>query len=114
MDELQVTARLRIHEGALETFLTVAQACVESVRDKDKGTLQYDWFLNADRTECVVHERYVNSDAVLEHMGNLGDTLGALLDAADMSLEVCGSPSEELAAASEGMDIKVYSLFQAP
>lgn len=112
MSELQITGRLKIHDGKLDHFKTVAQACIESVREKDKGTLQYDWFFNEDHTECVVRERYVDSDAVLEHIGNLGETMGALLGVADLSLEVCGTPSEELAKATEGMDITVYSYFQ--
>jgi quinol monooxygenase YgiN len=75
MSEIQVTARLRIHDGKLEEFKDVAEKCMESVRTKDTGTLQYDWFFNADHTECVVRETYRDSEAVLEHMANLGGEL---------------------------------------
>ena len=112
MNELQVTARLRIHDGKLDEFKNVAKACLEGVREKDKGTLQYDWFFNEGQTECVVRERYVDSNAALEHMGNLGETLGALLGLVDLSLEICGTPSDELVQATEGIDIKYYSFFQ--
>jgi quinol monooxygenase YgiN len=112
MNKIQVTASLMIHDGKLEEFKTIAQACIESVREKDKGTLQYDWFFNEDNTECVVREQYVDSNAVLEHIANLGETMGALLALADLSLEVYGRPSEELVKATEGMDIRVYSYFQ--
>ena len=47
MSALQVTARLTIHEGKLDEFKEVAARCMQSVREKDSGTLQYDWFLNA-------------------------------------------------------------------
>ena len=67
------------------------RACMKSVKEKDTGTLQYDWFLDADQTECVVREHYKDSDAAMEHMGNLGDLLGALLSVCDMSLEVYGN-----------------------
>ena len=112
MNELQVTARLKIHQGKLDDFRTVAQACMDSVREKDAGTLQYDWFLNEDHTECVVRERYKDSDAVLEHIGNLGETMGALLGVTDLSLEIFGDPSEALMNATKGMDITVYGYFQ--
>jgi quinol monooxygenase YgiN len=46
MSELQVTARLKIHDGKLEEFSRVAVECMESVRTKDSGTLQYDWFFS--------------------------------------------------------------------
>ena len=31
-----------------------AASAMQSVREKDSGTLQYDWFFNNDETECVV------------------------------------------------------------
>jgi len=113
MSALQVTARLTIHEGKLAEFKEVAAACMESVREKDTGTLQYDWFFNADETECVVRETYRDSGAVLEHIGNLGETMGALLSVCDMDLEVYGSPTQELAEASKELAPTVYSPLQS-
>ena len=112
MNEIQVTARLKIHQGQQERFRQIAQVCLETVREKDNGTLQYDWFFNEDESECVVRERYQDSAAVMEHMGNLGETLGALLGLADLSLEVYGTPSEELASAIAGLDVTTYSYYQ--
>jgi quinol monooxygenase YgiN len=112
MSQLQVTARLTVHEGKLDEFKSVAQACIASVREKDSGTEQYDWFFNEDRSVCVVRETYASSDAVLEHIGNLGDLMGQLLGAADMELEIFGDPSAELKEAAAGLAPKVYSPFQ--
>ncbi len=39
---------------------------MKSVREEDNGTLQYDWFFNEDHTECVVRERYRDSEAILQ------------------------------------------------
>ena len=112
MSELQVTARLSIHPGKLAEFKQVAAQCMQSVREKDTGTLKYDWFLSADESECLVHEKYQDSNAVFEHIGNLGETMGALLGVCDLSLEVCGSPSAELVAATTEMAPKIYAPFQ--
>ena len=112
MNEIQITAYFDIHDGHLDQFKSLARDCMESVREKDTGTLQYDWFFNDDHTECVVRERYVDSDAVLEHVGNLGDTFGALLGVSDFSAEVCGSPSEALLKATKGLDLTTYRQFQ--
>jgi len=111
MKQIQATAQLRIQQGKLDDFKLVAEKCVQSVREKDKGTLQYDWFLNEDQMLCKVHEKYQDSEAVLEHMGNLGDTLGELLSLCDLSLEIFGSPSEDLLNALNGTDIKYYHPF---
>ncbi len=112
MSEIQVTASLKIHEGKLDEFKMVAAKCMNTVREKDSGTLQYDWFLSKNHSECHVIERYKNSDAALEHTGNLGEILGELLAVIDLSLIVYGEPSDKLKSAMEGLDIKYYSTLQ--
>jgi quinol monooxygenase YgiN len=113
MDTIQVTARLTIHEGKLEEFKELAAQCMRAVRERDSGTLQYDWFFNNTHTECVVRETYKDSGAVLEHIANLGPTMGALLGVSDMALEIYGSPSAELVKAAAGLAPRIYSPFQS-
>jgi quinol monooxygenase YgiN len=108
MHQLQVTARLAIHDGKLDEFKQLAAKCLESVRTKDSGTLQYDWCLSGDQTECVVRDTYRDSAAVLEHLGNLGETLGALLALCDFDLDLYGSPSPELVEATAGFKARVF------
>ncbi len=112
MKELQVTASCKIHDGKLDAFKLVAQECLKSVREKDDGTLQYDWFFNEDQTECVVRERYRDSAAVMQHIANLGETMGALLETCDLSLNVFGEPSQELIDATTALPTRIYSFFQ--
>lgn len=112
MSELHVTARMRIHDGQLEAFKAASQACVQLVSANEPGALQYDWFFSADETECVAIERYADSNAVLAHMANVGEQLGALIGMSDFSVEVCGDPSDELRSASEGMPVKFYTFAQ--
>lgn len=113
MNKIQVTARAAIHEGKLDEFKALAAECMRTVREKDSGTLQYDWFLNAAQTECVVQEVYKDSQAVLEHIANLGATMGAIFNVSDCTFEVFGSPSPELAEAAAGLSLNVYSPFQS-
>jgi quinol monooxygenase YgiN len=61
MGELQGIARFRFHEGRVEEFKRLSAECLEVVRAKDTGTLQYDTFFNADETECIVLERFRDS-----------------------------------------------------
>ena len=112
MNEIQATARFKIHHGQLEPFKRLAQICLESVREKDPGTLQYDWYFNEDQSECVVRERYKDSEAVLAHVDNLGNTLGELLELCDLSIELYGTPSEQLAKALAGLDLEAYKHYQ--
>lgn len=112
MTELQITARCKINDGRLDAFRAVAEQCLRSVRQRDDGTLQYDWFFNQDQTECVVRERYRDSEAVMQHIANLGETMGALLETCDLSVEVFGDPSVELVEAITAIPTQVYSYFQ--
>jgi quinol monooxygenase YgiN len=114
MSEIQVIARLKIHDGKLEEFKRVAEKCMQSVRTKDSGTLQYDWFFSDDHSECVVHERYRDSEAALEHNANLGETLRELFETCSGSGEIFGTPSPELV--EEGLKrigAKIYSPYQS-
>ncbi|MCA1790251.1 MAG: antibiotic biosynthesis monooxygenase [Thioalkalivibrio sp.] len=113
MSQLQVTARLAIHDGKLDEFKEVAAKCMQIVRSQDSGTLQYDWFLSADQTECVVREAYRDSAAVLEHVANLGELFGALLAVSDFDVEIFGSPSAELVEATAALAPRVFSPLQS-
>ncbi len=112
MDKIQLSARFKIHSGKLETFKKIAGECMTTVKAKDKGALQYDWFFNDDLSECVVRETYVDSAAVLNHVAILGDLLGQGMAVADFSIEAYGNLSEELKKALGGLGAKMYSYYQ--
>lgn len=113
MKTIQLTARAAIHKGKFEEFKALAAECMRLVRERDSGTLQYDWFLNEAQTECVVLENYKDSGAILEHVANLGATLDAIFALGDWTFEVFGAPSAELAAAAADLGLKIYSPFQS-
>jgi quinol monooxygenase YgiN len=113
MTEVSAIARLKIHEGKLEEFKRLAALCVDSVRTKDSGTLQYDYFFNDDYTECVVVEHYRDFAAMREHLANIGDDLmQALFKVCSMSGDILAAPTPELRKAIEGFDIRLYSPYQ--
>ena len=72
------TARMVIDDGKLEEFTALVERCIELVRERDTGTVEYDLFLDASRSVCFVHERYRDSAAGLVHMATIGDMADAL------------------------------------
>lgn len=112
MSELQLTARFQIHDGKVDEFKRLAEACMASVRAKDTGTLQYDWFFGDTGAECVVRERYRDSAAVLEHAANLGDLLPGIVAVADPDFEIYGTPTQELLDALAVFPVRVFAPFQ--
>ena len=108
--ELVGIARFRFHDGKLDEFKRLSAQAMEIVRTKDSGTLQYDTYFNDDQTECVIIERYRDSEAAMEHAANLADLSVAVLETVSVVHgELLGEPSEELRA--KLADSEVPSLF---
>lgn len=112
MNNLQITARFQIHDGKLTDFKKLAEECLSIVKAKDKDRLQYDWYFDSAQTECVLREAYPDSNALLTHLGNIGEVFGKLLAVGDFSAEVYGQPSEELQKAISSLKIKSYTYYQ--
>jgi hypothetical protein len=78
---------------------------------KDNGTLQYEIYINDDQSECIVVERYKNSDALIEHLTNLGDIGEAILATGSVSGELLEALSEELKAILAGSPVGLFTRF---
>lgn len=111
VSELQGLARLRFHEGKLEESKRLSAKCMEIVRAKDTGTLQYEIYLNDDQSEYIVLERYRDSEALIEHTANLGDIGEATLATGSVSGELLGEPSEELRAKLADSPVRLFTPF---
>src|SRR5678815_1145631 len=99
LTELLGIARFKFNEGKLEEYKRLSAQAMEIVRTKDSGTLQYDTYFNDDQSECIVIERYRDSEAAIEHAANLADISAAVL--ATVSVvhgELLGEPSADLRA----------------
>ena len=112
MSKLQIIARYQIHDGKLDEFKELAKECLSVVKAKDKDTIQYDWYFHEEQSECVIIESYSDSNALLTHIGNLGDMFGKFMALGDLSAEIYGQPSEELLNATSGLNVKVYTFYQ--
>jgi quinol monooxygenase YgiN len=114
MGELQGIARFRFHEGQVGEFKRLSAICLEIVRAEDTGTLQYETWLNADESECIVLERYRDSQALIEHSEHLAHLMEAIIATGDVHGELLGDPSPELRAKfDEGGPVQLFSLHQA-
>lgn len=96
--ELQGIARFRFHDGDVEAFKRLSEQCLEIVRAKDDGTLQYETYFNADETACIVLERFRDADALILHSENLAHLMEAIVATGSVSGELLGELSEEMRA----------------
>ncbi len=115
MGELYGIARFKIHEGKLEEFKRLSAQAMEIVRTKDPGTLQYDSYFNDDQSECVVVERYRDSEAAIAHAENVSHLMEPILAAVSVVHgEILGEPTAELRAKLAGSDIpQLFTPYQS-
>ena len=113
MGQIQLTATLpNIAPGNLAEFKELAARALDITKG-EATTLQYDWFFSDGETKCVVRERYANSDAILAHMGNMGDLIGKLAElGGGLQIEAFGDLSPELLQAAAALQPTVYRYFQ--
>jgi hypothetical protein len=86
---------------------------MEIVRTKDTGTLQYEIYFHDDQSECIVLERYKDSEALLQHAANVGDLMEAILATGSVSGELLGEPSTHLRAQLADGPVRLFAPFQS-
>jgi quinol monooxygenase YgiN len=109
MSEILISARFDVHAGKQDEFEALIPALVRKVRENEPEAKQYNWYHSDDHSKYVVLERYSDSDAVLVHLGNVGDLLGALLEVSELKVDLFGTPTAELSEAVAGIPTRVYT-----
>jgi quinol monooxygenase YgiN len=104
--ELMGIARFKFNEGKLDEFKRLSAQAMEIVQTKEPGTLQYDTYINDDQTECVIIERYRDSEAAMDHAANLAGLSAEVLETVTVVHgELLGEPSGELRAKLAGIEV---------
>ena len=113
MGELQGIVRFTFHPGTVEEFKRLSAECLEIVKTRDEGTLQYDTYFNADESESIVLERFRDSDALILHSQNMAPLMESIMATGTVSGELLGDLSEELRAQMAGAPVGLFTLYQA-
>ena len=113
MDELQGIVRFTFHAGMVDEFKRLSAQCMEIVRSKDEGTLQYDTYFNDDESQAIVLERFRDSDALILHGQNMAPLMDAIMATANVSGELLGEPNEQLRSQLAGSPVGLFSLYEA-
>ena len=113
MGELRGIVRFRFHPGMVEEFKRLSAECLEIVRTKDVGTLQYDTYFNADETESIVLERFSDVDALILHSQNMAPLMESIMATGNVSGELLGDLDDELRAQMEGGPVGLFTLYQS-
>mgnify|MGYP003335396129 CR=1 FL=1 len=95
--------QLSVQDGKLEEARALMEEMVEAT-GQEEGALGYEWFLSSDGTTCHINERYADSAATLEHLGNFGANFAErfLSCFSPTALYVYGEPNDEVRGALDG------------
>ena len=113
MSELRGIVRFTFHVDKVEEFKRLSAECLEIVRTKDEGTLQYDTYFNDDESECIVLERFRDSDALILHGQNMAPLMESIMATGTVSGELLGDLSEELREQMADSPVGLFTLYQA-
>ena len=108
---LQGVARFKFADGDLEELKRLSARCIEIVRSRDSGTLQFEIYLNDDESEAILLERYRDSEALIQHGKNLGDLGDAIVRTGWVAGELIGMPNKELEATIANSPIRIFRPF---
>lgn len=83
----------KVHDGKLGEFKAMCPKFVAAT-EGEPGCQFYAFTFNGDEVHC--REGYDNADAILEHLGNVGEMLQQALQIADLTRVEAHGPAEEL------------------
>jgi quinol monooxygenase YgiN len=111
-DVISWNLQVSVREGHLEPFRALMEEMVAATRS-EPGTLSYEWFLSADGTVCHFCERYADSAATLEHLGNFGSRFAErfLACVQPTSFAVYGAPNEQVRAVLDNSGAAYFGWF---
>ena len=68
---------LDVQAGRENDFRALMAEMVGTTQANEPGTLNYEWSTSADGKRCHICERYVDSGAVMTHLGTFGERFAA-------------------------------------
>jgi quinol monooxygenase YgiN len=71
--EVSWIVELNLQAGRKTEFTALMNEMINATRANEPGTLNYEWSTSADGAVCHIFERYVDSAAVMTHLGAFGE-----------------------------------------
>ncbi len=108
------SVKIQIPYGMLDEFKEATTDYIKQVKQKYRGTLQSDWFLSSDKSECEIRETFESPDAALAHQLNLRESAATIFQkfGTPYPVTIYEDASAEVIeiAKGGGIDVKEFSL----
>jgi|AntAceMinimDraft_12_1070368.scaffolds.fasta_scaffold09276_5 quinol monooxygenase YgiN len=103
-NQVQYLIEWTIKPGGLDAFKEMAANFAAGTEANEPLTKGYQWYFNDDESVCYTSEWHTDSDSLMTHLGNVGDTLPGLLAHCDITrFEVFGNASPAATEALKGL-----------
>ena len=113
-ENIQIRAEFIIEKDNVEQFKKLIREMSNVVETNEPNTLVYQSYLNEDGTKCMVHETYVDSEAVLSHNESTSSKtiLPSIFNIAKLNtLDVYGNPSNELKKLLASFNSQIFNWY---
>jgi len=110
---VRFTVDLTINEENFYEFESISRTMIDGSQ-KEPGTLEYDFFLSADRKRCRLLETYADAEAVLAHLTGpvVQELVPRLLETSSLSgFEVYGDPGSKATQILTGFGAEIFGLW---
>lgn len=82
--------------GKVQELRSVCEKLSRVTEENEPGALEYEWWVHDEKT-LHIFERYADSDAVINHLKNVGELLGELgACTRTTGMFIYGTPSDAL------------------
>jgi quinol monooxygenase YgiN len=111
---IHIRAEFIIENDNVEQFKKLIREMSYAVETNEPSTLVYQFYLSGDGTKCMVHESYVDSEAVLSHNESSASKtiLPRIFNIAKLNtLDVYGNPTNELKKLLASFNSQIFNLY---
>ena len=109
---IQYTIEWSLKPGGADAFKKLGNGAIDAVRENEQGMKGYQWYFNEDGTKCYLSEWFADSNALLQHLSNIGPILPQFLDVSDITrFEVLGDLSPEARKAVSELNAEVHGFW---
>jgi quinol monooxygenase YgiN len=108
----RIVACLDVNQGQLPAFKSLVEKMALKVETSELRTLDYEWYLSGDGSQCYVSEWYADSDAYMFHYQHVQNELGELFGLAGLTAHlVFGEPDARVKKIHSSLGATFYSGF---
>jgi quinol monooxygenase YgiN len=113
MNNLYWVLKATINEGQLEALQVLTKDLVK-LTQAESGALAYEWSISEDQKSLHIYERYIDSEAALAHLANVGEHLPKLMQLiAPTTMECYGPASNQFKQAVAGLPVVYFNIYDS-